>query len=145
MSKTEKTDTMTKILKWINYNRFVVIGPILGLIIWFSGWSCTPLTESLLNPGRMINESQLVVELKTWKAQQEIFMIKFEAAGEDIAQQKENNKKLEAMVLDLASGGIPDMAGLVKLVFGGLALGAGGDNIRKRGLIAGLKINNKKS
>jgi len=134
---------MLKIWKWIEYNRFVFIGPIIGLVIWFYAISCTPLTESPLNPNRMVNELQLSTDLKIWQAQQEIMIIKFEAAGQDITEQKEGNKKIESMVLDLASGGIPDLPGLLKLLIGGGGLGALGDNIRKRGLIAGLKINNK--
>ena len=49
------------------------------------------------------------------------------------------------MILDLASGGIPDMSSLVKLMIGGGGLGALADNIRKRGLIAGLKRNKSPS
>ena len=146
MSEKEKTDpAWLKIWKFIEHNRWTWIGPIVGLLLWVYALSCTPLTESPLDPGRMVNELQLSTDLKTWQAQQEIMIIKFEAAGQDIAQQKESNKKIEKMILDLASGGIPDMAGLVKLMLGGGGLGALGDNIRKRGLIAGLKINNKKS
>jgi len=144
MTESEKTAYqiyLSKIWKFIEHNRWTWIGPIVGLLLWVYALGCKPLTESPLVPGRMVNELQLSTDLKTWQAGQEIMIIKFEAAGQDIAQQKENNKKIEAMVLDLASGGIPDMAGLAKLIIGGLALGAGGDNIRKRGLIAGLKRN----
>lgn len=141
VTTSKNTTPAGKLWKWIDHNRFVVIGPLIGLSIWAYALSCTPLTESPLNPSRFVNEQQLVVDLKTWQAQQEVMIIKFETAGQDIEQQKENNKKVEAMVLDLASGGIPDMASLVKLMFGGGGLGALADNIRKRGLIAGLKRN----
>ena len=141
MSKEENKVTLLKIWKWMEYNRFVWIGPIIGLLLWTYALSCTPETESPLSPGRMVNERQLAVDLKTWQADQEVMIIKFESAGADIEQQKENNKKIEAMVLSLASGGIPDMSSLVKLLIGGGGLGALGDNIRKRGLIAGLKRN----
>lgn len=141
MAKVEKTVTKSKIWKWIDHNRFVVIGPITGLLLWGYALSCTPLTVSPLDPTRQVNERQLTVDLKTWQAQQEVVIIKFESAGQDIEQQKENNKKIQAMILDLASGGIPDMASLVKIMLGGGGLGALADNIRKRGLIAGLKRN----
>jgi len=96
-------------------------------------------------PGRLVNESQLSVDLKTWQVQQEITIVKFEAAGQDIEQQKENNKKVQAMILDLASGGVPDMSSLVKLLLGAGGLGALADNLRKRGLIAGLKRNKQET
>lgn len=89
----------------------------------------------------MVTEQQLSIDLKSWQAQQEIALAKFEAAGKDIEQQKENNAKIQTMILDLASGGIPDMSGLLKLLLGGGGLGAIADNVRKRGLIAGLKRN----
>lgn len=136
-------DKIEKIWKWIDHNRFIVIGPIVGLMLWAYATSCTPLTESLLSPGQMLTERQLALELMSWQAEQEVMMAKFEAAGEDIAQQKENNKKIEEMIMSLASGGVADMPGLLKLLVAGGGLGAITDNIRKRGLISGLKINNK--
>ena len=147
MTEIEKTvtpaakSTPAKIWQLIEYNRMIVIGPVIGLMLWIYALSCTPLTRSPLDPATFVNERQLKVDLKTWQAQQEIMIIKFESAGEDLKKQRENNEKFQAMILDLANGGIPDMPGLVKLFLGGGALGALGDNIRKRGLIAGLKRN----
>lgn len=144
MAKDEKTaylKYLSKIWKLLDHNRFVVLGPIIGVLLWTYAASCTPLTESPLVPGRLVNETQLSVDLKTWQVQQEVMIVKFEAAGADIEQQKENNKKVQAMILSLASGGIPDMSSLVKLMLGGGGLGALADNVRKRGLIAGLKRN----
>ena len=46
--------------------------------------------------------------------------------------------------MQLASGGVADMPGLLKLLLTGGGLGAIADNIRKRGLISGLKNGNKK-
>jgi hypothetical protein len=112
-------------------------------MLWAYATSCTPLTESPLNLGRMVTEKQLALELKSWQAQQEVAIAKFEAAGEDIAQQKENNKKIEELIMSVASGGVADMPGLLKLLIAGGGLGAITDNIRKRGLISGLKKNNK--
>jgi len=143
MSKEENKVTLLKIWKWMEYNRFVWIGPIIGLLLWAYALSCTPQTASPLDPGRFVNERQLAIDLKTWQADQEIMMLKFESAGADIEQQKENNVKIESMILSLASGGVPDMSSLLKLLIGGGGLGALADNVRKRGLIAGLKINKK--
>jgi len=132
---------MEKIWKWIEYNRFVVIGPIIGIMLWSYAVSCTPLTRSPLDPARLVNVQQLDLDFKTWQSQQEIMAAKFEAAGQDLAQQKATNEKIKETLLGLASGGIPDVPGLIKLLIGGGGLGAIADNIRKRGVIGGLKRN----
>lgn len=134
-------DFLEKIWKWIDHNRFTVIFPVLAVVIWIIGASCSPQTASLLIPGRMINESQLSLEYKTWQAQQEIMILKFEAAGEDIQEQKEDQAKLQEFLIALASGNIADLPGLITLLISGGGLGAIVDNVRKRGLIAGLKRN----
>lgn len=133
---------MTKAWKWIEHNRFLVIGPTVALMLWVYAVSCTPLTRSPLDPGRMVNVTQLDLDFKTWQSQQEIMAAKFEAAGRDLEQQKANNEKIKEQIFSLASGGIPDASGLIKLLIGGGGLGAIVDNIRKRGVIGGLKRNN---
>lgn len=132
---------MQNIWSWIEKNRFVVIGPVVGIMIWAYAISCTPETASPLDPGRLVNVSQLEIDFKTWEAQQEITAAKFEAAGNDLKQQAEQNEKLKETILGLASGGVPDVPGLLKLLIGGGGLGAIVDNIRKRGVIGGLKRN----
>jgi len=134
---------MQKVWKWLNHNRFVVIGPVVGLMLWAYALGCTALTQSPLDVSRMVNVAQLEIDFKTWQAQQEIMAAKFEAAGQDLKQQEERNAKLKETILGLASGGIPDMPGLLKLVVGGGLLGAIGDNVRKGGVIGGLKRNKK--
>lgn len=132
---------MEKIWKWIEHNRFVIILPIIAILIWAYAVSCTPLTRSPLDPARLVNVQQLDLDFKTWQSQQEIMAAKFEAAGLDLEQQAADNKKIEETLLGLASGGIPDVPGLMKLVLGGGGLGAIVDNIRKGGVIGGLKRN----
>ncbi len=132
---------MQKIWKWLNHNRFVVIGPIVGIMLWTYALGCTAFTQSPLDISRMVNASQLDIAFKTWQAQQEIMAAKFEAAGKDLVRQEEQNAELKETILGLASGGIPDMSGLLKLVVGGGLLGAIGDNVRKGGVIGGLKRN----
>jgi len=132
---------MEKIWKWINHNRFVVIGPIIGIMLWSYAVSCTPLTTSPLDPGRLVNVQQLDLDFKTWQSQQEIMAARFEVAGQDLEQQEASNEKIKETLLGLASGGIPDMPGLLKLLLGGGGLGALIDNIRKGGVIGGLKRN----
>jgi len=89
----------------------------------------------------MVNVQQLDLDFKTWQSQQEIMAAKFEAAGLDLEQQAASNEKIKEMILGLASGGIPDMSGLVKLLVSGGGAGLIIDNIRKGGVIGGLKRN----
>jgi len=136
-----ENEKVQKIWKWLNHNRWVMIGPVLGFMLWAYAVGCTPETASPLDIGRMVNASQLEIDFKTWEAQQEITAAKFEAAGKDLAMQEERNAKLKETVLELASGGVPGVPGLVKLLVGGGGLGLAIDNIRKGGVIGGLKRN----
>ena len=132
---------LEKTWKWIDHNRFIVIGPMVAVLLWFGAVSCMPIVRSPLDPAKMVDERELALELRSWQAQNEIMIVRFEAAGEDLAEQKENNKKIEEMIIKLASGSVADLPGLVMLFITGGGLGAMGDNIRKRSLIAGLKRN----
>ena len=134
---------MDKVWKWLNHNRYVVIGPLVGLMLWAYALGCTPETASPLDIGRMVNASQLEIDFKTWQAQQEITAAKFDAAGQDLVRQEEQNAKLKETILGLAAGGVPDVPGLLKLLIGGGGLGAIVDNVRKGGVIGGLKRNKK--
>jgi len=132
---------MQKVVKWMNHNRYVLIFPVVGIMLWAYALGCTPTTMSPLFPGRMVNVNQLDIDFMTWQSQQEIMAAKFEAAGLDLEQQKAGNEKIKEMIFSLASGGIPDAPGLLKLLIGGGGLGAILDNIRKGGVIGGLKRN----
>jgi len=68
-------------------------------------------------------------------------MIKFEVADQDIEEQKAAWSEFREILLQLASGSVADLPGLLTLVLGFSGAGAIADNIRKRGLIAGLKKN----
>ena len=142
MAKEEnKVTPLKKIWKWIDHNRCVVVIPNMAIMTWAYAVSCTPLTGSPLDPARLVNVPQLELDFKTWQKQQEIAAAKFEAAGLDLEQQEERNAKLKETILGLASGGIPDVPGLVKLLVGGGGLGLLADNLRKGGVIGGLKRN----
>lgn len=134
---------LDKILKFINYNRWLIIGCAFAVIVVFGGIYCTPLTISPLFPTKMVDERGLSVDFKTWQAQSTIMQAKFEAAGEDLAEQKERNSKIEQAIVDVASGKIPDLPSALKVLLASGGLGAFYDNIRKRGLISGLKITAK--
>ncbi len=132
-----------KIWKWIDHNRFFVIGPIIVTVLWFYASSCTPLTSDPISPARLVNARQLQHSFETWQIRQQVVAKQFEFAGEDLEQQAADNKKIEQLLVDLAGANIADLPGLIQLLIGGGGLGAIVDNIRKRGLISGLKRNKK--
>lgn len=136
---------MSKILKWIDHNRFVVILPGLAIAIWlWASYGCAAHTISPTDPARTVNALELQTEFKVWQLQQEQILVKFEAARADLEAQKEQWSKFEEILVQLASGSVTNWGGLMQLLIAGGGLGAIGDNVRKRGLIAGLKRNNKK-
>lgn len=132
---------LEKIWKWIEYNRFTVIVPILAVVIWSLAVGCTARVPSPVSAGIMVNAAELQLEFQVWQKDQETTMLRFEAAGKDLEEQEERQAVFWQLVTRLASGGIADWPGLLQLVIGGGLLGALSDNIRKRGLIAGLKRN----
>lgn len=132
---------MNAIWKWIDHNRFVVTLPIIGILLWFYAISCTPITFDPLISNRRVDARELQQSFEIWQAEQGIIAKKFELAGEDIEYQKEQNKKIEDMIINLASANVADLPGLVTLLIGGGGLGAIVDNVRKRSLISGLKRN----
>lgn len=132
---------MHKIWKWIEYNRFLVVAPICTTVIWLVAVGCTATVSSPTMPGVQVNAPQLEVEFQIWQKDQEAMMIRFEAAGQDLKRQEAAQAEFLQFVITLASGGVADLPGLLQLLVGGGLLGAIGDNIRKRGLIAGLKRN----
>ena len=132
-----------KIFKWINYNRFIVLGPVLAIVIWIVAIGCTPTAPSPLDPGRLVDVVELELDFKTWQGQTDLTAIKFEAAGKDLERQQQGQEKIKEFIIKLASGGVADLPGLGTLLVGSGALGAITDNIRKRGLIAGLKKKNE--
>lgn len=134
-------EVLRKFWKYIDHNRFSVIWPVAAMILWIVAIGCTPQTASPLDANKMVNVKELAIEFKTWQGRQEIMSAKFEAAGQDIKDQAEANEKISQLIVNLASGSVADLPGLLTLLLGGGMLGAITDNIRKRGLIAGLKRN----
>ncbi len=132
---------MDKVKKWINWNRFFVALPAIGLVIWLIAAGCTPETVSPIDPARLVSAGQLEIDFLTWKNETELIAARFEYARADLQAQTEQLADLQATMITLASGGIADLPGLLQLLTASAGIGAIVDNIRKRGLIAGLKKN----
>lgn len=124
---------MKKIWEWIEHNRMTVIVPAVALILWFAAIGCTPETRSPVS-GRMVNAGELQLDF-------DMVMASFELARVDLEHQAEMQGKFKEALLALASGSVADWPGLLQLLVGGGLLGFMGDNLRKNGVIGGLKRN----
>jgi len=132
---------MDKVFKWIDHNRFLVVLPIVGLVIWTIAAGCTPATVSPIDPARQVTAAELELDFLKWKSETEFIAARFDFARADLQEQTEQLADLQAKMITLASGGVADLPGLFKLLMSGAGIGAITDNIRKRGLISGLKRN----
>lgn len=131
---------MKKIVEWVEYNRFLVIGIMLSACLAFYAASCTPQVTSPLDSAKIVDARGLELELKTWESQQSLMTAKFESAGQDLQEQIENQKKIDKLLGDIAANATNPASWPGLLLTGG-GLGAIIDNIRKRGVISGLKRN----
>lgn len=131
--------------RWVDHNRWTVIGPIAGMIIFIVAMGCEPVVESPYTPGKFVNDRGLQIEFKTWQNQTELIALQFESAGQDLTEQKERLAGLKNIIIEIASGGISDMPTLLKLLIEGGAIGLMLDAVRKGGVISGLKRNRPKS
>lgn len=138
-------NTLKRIWTWIEYNRFTVITLVLSGFLSIAAYTCTPLTSSPIEPIRLVDDTGLKLDLKEWQQKNELILLKFENAGADLQAQKERQAQVIDLITKLATGDIPDIPSALKLFILGGGLGAIVDNIRKRGLIAGLKKNGNKT
>lgn len=127
--------------KWLDYNRFTVVAPVAAVVIWLVAVGCSPTTPNPLNPDQQLSAAALETEFAVWQVRQKEIMLRFEAGRADIVQQQEKWNELQAGLMQLASGSVADLPGLMQLLLGGGLLGFLTDNVRKRGVIAGLKRN----
>ena len=132
-------EQIKRIWKLIEHHRYTVVCPVIAMGLWVAAVGCTPMTPSPIDESNQVNARQLGVEYQEWLGQQKVVEAKFEAAGEDLTEQAEANEVLKQTLLTLASGSVADWSGLVQLLIGGGFLGVLGDNIRKNGVIGGLK------
>ena len=132
-------ERIQKIWKVVEHHRYTVVCPVIALLVWVFAVGCTPMTASPMDETKEVNARQLDIEYQSWLAQQKIIEAKFEAAGQDLQERGEANEAFKQTLLTLASGSVADWSGLVQLLVGGGLLGVVGDNIRKNGVIGGLR------
>lgn len=135
-------NTLSKIWSVIEKNRWSLIVPILGTLLWFyASISCTPLTRSPTRTEIMLNATELQQEYDTWIAGNELTAKKFEWAATDIKEQQERWSKIESALMSIATGNVASFSGLMSILVSSGLVGAFADNVRKNGVIAGLKRN----
>ena len=133
---------LSKVWSVVEKNRFSFIVPVIGFLLWvIAGFSCTPQTASPIRPTVMLNADELVTEFETWQASNVLIAKKFELAGADIQRQTEEWNKIQAALMQIATGSVTDFGGLVTILTGSGLIGLLADNIRKNGVIGGLKRN----
>lgn len=143
--KGDIMNVLTKIWSGIEKNRWTTIVPFVGLILWVViNISCTPTTDSPISSGIKVNAVKLEQDYLTWKANIETTAKRFEYAVADIEKQQEQWSKITGLLMQVASGGVTNYSGLLNMVLGSGLLGVGADNVRKNGVIAGLKRGKKR-
>jgi hypothetical protein len=132
-------ETLKKIWNTLEHNRFTVLCPLAAAVLWIAAVGCTPVVVSPMDETQWVNARQLDTDYQVWLAQNKAMEAKFTTAGEDLSQQAAQQEQFKQALLTLASGSVADWPGLVQLLVSGGLLGALGDNIRKNGVIGGLK------
>lgn len=131
---------MAKVWDLVEKNRFVVCGLLLGIFLTIYQVNCSPRTISPLDDKKVVDARGLELELKAWQSQQQLTNAKFELAAADMNDQLANQKKVDELIGKLAENSTNPTSWPGLLLSGG-AIGAIIDNIRKRGVISGLKRN----
>lgn len=139
-----KTNVLTKIWSVIEKNRWTTIIPFIGIVLWFVvSFSCVPTTQSPIGIGLKVNAVELEQDYETWKLTTETTAKRFEFAATDIEKQREQWSKITGLLMKAASGGVTNYSGLLNVVLASGLFGVGADNVRKNGVIGGLKRNKK--
>jgi len=124
-------EVVKKIWSWIEKNRFTVVVPLLGLIVWLVAMGCQPEVISPVS-GKMVNASVLKIDYDKMLAE-------FAVAAEDLEWQYERQNLLMDVITQLATGQVASGQGLISLILGGGGLGLIFDNRRKNTVIQAMK------
>lgn len=137
---------LSKVWSLIEKNRYTVIVPMLGIMLWlYASIGCTPTTESPTRLGVQVNAVTLQQDFETWQAEKTLEAKKFEWAAADIEKQKQDLDNVSKELLNLASGSVTSWSGLLQILVSSGLVGFFADNLRKNGVIAGLKRNKLES
>lgn len=128
----------TKIWKIIEHNRFTAALLAVAVVLWLCGIGCTPETVSPLT-GKYVTAQELAIDEAQFMSNYALDIMKFDWAKEDLVIQAEQNEQFEQLLLTVASGGVTSWGSLLNLLITGGFIGSALDNVRKNGVIGGLK------
>lgn len=120
-----------KCWKWLEHNRYALIMPICGIILWAAAGCLVAEAESPLTR-EQVNAKQLARHYDRMVAE-------FEDAAEEIEAEQQAQAEFKEFLISLASGNVTNLPGMLHLFLGGSWIGLAVDNIRKGGVIGGLK------
>ena len=141
------------ITKWMDYNRNLLAGLVLAIVMAAVMLGCSITTDSLVTPGTTVTSTQLQVEISATAAEfvkreaaleadMEVFNYRAEIAKEDIVQKTARREKLINMIAGfgamVAEGGINPAAAIGAATQLALLLAGTGavlDNRRKDAII----------
>ena len=136
---------LTRIWSVIEKNRWTTIIPVVGLILWIVlSVSCVIKTASPTRDGALVSAAELELDYHIWIADCNATAEKFEFAATDIERQQAEWNKITSVLMQVASGGVTNYSGLLNIVLASGMLGVGADNVRKNGVISGLKRGKKR-
>lgn len=124
-----------KVLKWIGYNRFTVILPLVIAVGWLFAFGCTPEVKSPMS-GVLVNADELSIEF-------EATLARFDLAAKDLERQYEQQEFITQLLTQLATGGITNWGGVINLITAGGGVGLFLDNRRKNTVINSMKRGSK--
>lgn len=137
--------TLEKLWSVIEKNRWATIVPVIGIIAWVAlSLSCSLTTLSPIRSGVQVNAVELELDYQTWIADCNTTAKRFKFAASDIERQREQWSKIESALMSVASGNVTSFTGLLGILTTTGLIGFGADNLRKNGVIAGLKRKKKR-
>jgi hypothetical protein len=124
--------TLTEIWRWAKHNRWTVILPAVGVVLFLYGAGCVAEVQHPFEPDRHVNADELALEIS-------IYTSKFELATVELQRQQEALNAIQEIALSLATGGLTDWGQLLNVLIASGGAGLLMDNRRKNTVISAMK------
>ncbi len=143
---------MKKLWNAIEHNRYLVMALVLAALTAVLFTSCAPLTQSIVEPGKMVTSDELEREAITVQADYDQAIDSLEVAKADLAAKYAKRQKIIEIAGALGQSAVEGtvnpaagLAALLQLATLGAAAGAVVDNRRKDKVIAKSKSKSGKA
>lgn len=120
--------TLSKILTFLNHERYQVVAALVCLFLLIYGLSCQSSVTSITDPQLKITRDELTSEVET-------FIAKAERKYVDLDRQDELKALLFDKFMLYTQTGVFNPIGILPTIFAILGVGAITDNVRKRKVI----------